>query len=53
LTPSRAITAMARTMANERFCAWAFNHYLDIAPPSFVDAGPARTARSASVATAA
>jgi menaquinone-9 beta-reductase len=36
LTPSRAITAMARTMASERFCAWAFNHYLEIAPPSFV-----------------
>jgi flavin-dependent dehydrogenase len=53
LTPSRAITVMARTMANERFCAWAFNHYLDIAPPSFVDAGPSHTARSASVATAA
>jgi flavin-dependent dehydrogenase len=36
LTPSRAITVMARTMASERFCTWAFNHYLEIAPPSFV-----------------
>jgi menaquinone-9 beta-reductase len=40
LTPSRAITAMARTMASERFCAWAFNHYLEIAPPSYVGQGP-------------
>jgi flavin-dependent dehydrogenase len=39
LTPSRAITVMAHTMASERFCAWAFNRYLDIAPPSFVGAG--------------
>jgi flavin-dependent dehydrogenase len=53
LTPSRAVTVMARTMANERFCAWAFNHYLDIAPPSFVDAGPSRTAKPAPVPTAA
>lgn len=53
LTPSRAITVMARTMANERFCAWAFNHYLDIAPPSFVDAGPSRAATSAPVPAAA
>ncbi|HTD57502.1 MAG TPA: NAD(P)/FAD-dependent oxidoreductase [Solirubrobacteraceae bacterium] len=38
LTPSRAITVMARTMAMERFCAWAFNHYWEIAPPSYVGA---------------
>ncbi len=42
LTPSRAITAMARTLASERACAWAFNHYLAIAPPSFVRAGSDR-----------
>ena len=47
LTPSRAITVMAKTMANERFCAWAFNHYLEIAPPSFVGTGPSRRTRSA------
>ncbi len=40
LTPSRAITLMARTLASERVCAWAFNHYLEIAPPSFVGQGP-------------
>ncbi|MGH2911697.1 MAG: NAD(P)/FAD-dependent oxidoreductase [Solirubrobacteraceae bacterium] len=53
LTPSRAVTVMARTMARERFCAWAFNHYLDIAPPSFVDEGPSHTAKPARVPTAA
>jgi flavin-dependent dehydrogenase len=55
LTPSRAITAMARTMANERFCAWAFNHYLEIAPPSFVEGDPSRLparARAVTPATA-
>ena len=36
LTPSRAVTAMVRSFGNPRLCAWAFNHYLDIAPPSFV-----------------
>jgi flavin-dependent dehydrogenase len=35
LTPTRAVAAMAKSMANERFCAWAFNHYLEIAPPRF------------------
>jgi digeranylgeranylglycerophospholipid reductase len=36
LTPSRAITWMVRSFNNPRTCGWAFNHYLDIAPPSFV-----------------
>jgi menaquinone-9 beta-reductase len=39
LTPSRAVTVMARAMANERLCHWAFDHYLQIAPPSFVGEG--------------
>jgi flavin-dependent dehydrogenase len=42
LTPSHAVTMMARTLASERVCAWAFNHYLAIAPPSFVRAGSDR-----------
>jgi hypothetical protein len=49
LTPSRLITVMERTLASERACAWAFNHYLEIAPPSFVSAGrdrPAATPRA-------
>ncbi len=40
LTPSRSVTWLARTMENSRFCHWAFNRYMDIAPPSFVDGGP-------------
>jgi menaquinone-9 beta-reductase len=44
LTPSRLITVMARTLASERACAWAFNHYLEIAPPSFVNTGRDRPA---------
>jgi menaquinone-9 beta-reductase len=43
LTPSRAITAMVRAMESERLSTWAFAHYLDIAPPSFVAARPARS----------
>jgi flavin-dependent dehydrogenase len=42
LTPTRAIAAMARGMSNERFCAWAFNHYMEIAPPRYVGGGPER-----------
>jgi menaquinone-9 beta-reductase len=55
LTPSRAITVMARALACERACAWAFNHYLEIAPPSFVDAGQGASsaARPARVPAAA
>jgi flavin-dependent dehydrogenase len=40
LTPTRAVTLMARSFNNPRLCAWAFNNYLDIAPPSFVGGGP-------------
>ncbi len=53
LTPSRAVTVMARTMANERFCAWAFNRYLDIAPPSFVGDDPSRPSTRAPAVTPA
>jgi menaquinone-9 beta-reductase len=41
LTPSRAITVMARAFTYRRLADWSFEHYLRIAPPSFVDAGPA------------
>jgi menaquinone-9 beta-reductase len=40
LTPSRAVTLMARSFNNPRVCGWAFNRYLDIAPPSFVGERP-------------
>lgn len=43
LTPTRAVTVLTRTLASERVCTWAFNRYLDIAPPSFVDARPRQT----------
>jgi menaquinone-9 beta-reductase len=46
LTPSRSVTVLARTMESERACAWAFNHYLDIAPPSFVGVPPTRSSFS-------
>ncbi|HYB24966.1 MAG TPA: NAD(P)/FAD-dependent oxidoreductase, partial [Solirubrobacteraceae bacterium] len=36
LTPSRAVTALVRAFESRSACHWAFNHYLAIAPPSFV-----------------
>ena len=39
LTPSRATTALVRAFENRRLAAWAFSHYLAIAPPSFARAG--------------
>jgi menaquinone-9 beta-reductase len=41
MTPSRALSAVIGVFANRRVSAWAFNHYLAIAPPSFVAAGGA------------
>jgi flavin-dependent dehydrogenase len=38
LTPTRAVPAMVRAVENPRLAAWIFNHYLAIAPPSFVQA---------------
>ncbi len=40
LTPTPAVTALARALTSKRVSAWAFNHYLQIAPPSFVGARP-------------
>jgi menaquinone-9 beta-reductase len=43
LTPSRAITVLARTFESPRVSSWAFEHYLAIAPASFAAAdGPRR-----------
>ncbi|HEX5309552.1 MAG TPA: NAD(P)/FAD-dependent oxidoreductase [Solirubrobacteraceae bacterium] len=53
LTPTRAIAAMAKAMANDRFCAWAFNNYLEIAPPRFATGGRPRSRRTTTVAAAA
>jgi digeranylgeranylglycerophospholipid reductase len=41
--PPRALAPALDAMATRRFVHWSFNHYLNIAPPSF--AGPARTPR--------
>jgi flavin-dependent dehydrogenase len=48
LTPSRSLTAAARALESQRFCDWAFAHYMQIAPPEFVRGG----ARPPSVAPA-
>ncbi len=36
LTTTRAVTALARALENQRFCDWSFEHYMRIAPASFV-----------------
>jgi menaquinone-9 beta-reductase len=40
MTPSRAITAITRGFENRRVSDWTFEHYLGIAPASFVDGSP-------------
>lgn len=51
ITPSRAATALVRAFENRRLTHWAFNHYLAIAPPSFVGvrAGGGSASASASL----
>ncbi len=46
MTPSRATTALVHAFENRRLSAWAFTHYLDIAPPSFVGQRPRRRLRA-------
>jgi flavin-dependent dehydrogenase len=41
MTPSRAVTTIVHSLESRRISAWAFDHYLAIAPPEFVHAGPA------------
>jgi flavin-dependent dehydrogenase len=53
LTPSRSITAFVRALENRRLAAWIFEHYLDIAPPSFVGGAPRAHARSPLLAASA
>ncbi len=45
LTPSRSVTAFVRAMERPGLCGWAFDHYMQIAPPSFVDGVPPTQAR--------
>jgi flavin-dependent dehydrogenase len=42
LTPTRAVTALARALERPRFCEWAFEHYMRIAPASFAGPRPGR-----------
>lgn len=51
MTPTPAVTAVVRALEHRGFCGWAFNHYMQIAPPSFaIDSppGPSPTRRGAS-----
>ncbi|HXA54168.1 MAG TPA: NAD(P)/FAD-dependent oxidoreductase [Solirubrobacteraceae bacterium] len=54
LTPTRAVTMLARSFERPAVCAWAFEHYMRIAPASFAGS-PARSVssrRAAATATA-
>jgi flavin-dependent dehydrogenase len=53
LAPSRAITAIVASMESRRLNAWTFNHYLNIAPPSFVGEVARTRSRTASLPAAA
>ncbi len=44
MTPSRAITAIVRGMERRHLCDWAFERYMEIAPPSFANGEPPRSA---------
>src|SRR5271167_2835341 len=47
MTPSRSVTAWVRLLGNRRVSEWIFEHYLAIAPPWFVGAGPSGSSSSA------
>jgi flavin-dependent dehydrogenase len=40
--PPKLLGPAIRAMGAKRFVEWSFNHYLNIAPPSFATAGPER-----------
>jgi menaquinone-9 beta-reductase len=52
IAPSRPMTAIVRCLENRRFSAWMFDHYLGIAPPSFVADGPRALTRGRLAAVA-
>jgi flavin-dependent dehydrogenase len=39
LTPTRVPTLLSHSLESRRFATWSFEHYLAIAPPSFVGVG--------------
>ncbi len=47
MTPSRSVTAFVRAMESRPVAEWIFEHYLAIAPPSFVGDGPRPAASQA------
>jgi flavin-dependent dehydrogenase len=47
MTPTRTLDAVVRAFESRRLAAWAFGHYLAIAPPSFAAAGPGAASSSA------
>jgi menaquinone-9 beta-reductase len=55
LMTTRAPTVLSRGMESRRFAHWGFDHYMAIAPPSFVGGAhhvPARERRAGAIATA-
>ena len=46
MTPSRAVTALAIAFESRRVSHWAFDHYLAIAPPTFVGERPSTLGRT-------
>ena len=53
MTPSRAVTTIVHSVESRGLASWIFGHYLAIAPPEFVDAGPGASAHKRSRLTVA
>jgi menaquinone-9 beta-reductase len=51
MTPSRSLSAIVRGLESRRIAGWFFDHYMAIAPPSFVGDGPPLLTPRARVAT--
>ncbi len=51
-TPLPVVAAFSRALENRGFATWLFNHYMEIAPPSFVGAGSGGTRPQRAVAAA-
>lgn len=52
MTTTRVVTALSQGMGRPDVSRWAFEHYLKIAPPSFVNAAPPRPLTRSRPATA-
>jgi flavin-dependent dehydrogenase len=53
MNPSRAVTAVTRSFENRRVSDWMFEHYLGIAPPSYVETGSSQTPSAKQIAVPA